>query len=74
MENLLYVTEERNIAYNLLETGKSNAYMTYNRYNSFGYIQKYRPREYYVPWFLNKDWKLKYHYKRLPVNIYKNDI
>ena len=69
MENVLAVVEERNIAYNLLETGKSNAFIPYRRYNSFGFIQYYRPREYLVPWYLNKNWKLKFHYKRLPVSF-----
>lgn len=67
MENLLAVVEERNIAYNLLETGESKKIVPYRRYNSFGLIQMYKPREYLVPWWLNKMWKLKYHYQRLPV-------
>ena len=67
MENLLGVVEERNVAYNLLETGETKLHMAYRRYNSFGYIQNYNPREYLVPWFINKTWKLKYHYKKLPV-------
>ncbi len=67
MENLLAVVEERNIAYNLLETGETKINLPYRRYNSFGYIQRYRPREYLVPWWINKMWKLKYHYKKLPV-------
>lgn len=66
MENILSVIEERNVAYNLLETGESKARLSYKRYNSFGYIQQYRPREYLVPWYMNKMWKLKYHYKKLP--------
>lgn len=67
MENILAVIEERNIAFNLLETGESKQIISYNRYNSFGHIQKYRPREYLVPWFMNKMWKLKYHYRKIPV-------
>lgn len=66
MENILVVVDERNVAYNLLETGESKQLMSYRRYNSFGHIQKYKPREYLVPWWLNKQWKLKYHYKKLP--------
>lgn len=67
MENLLSIVDERNIAYNLLETGETKQNIPYRRYNSFGYIQNYRAREYLVPWWLNKMWKLKYHYKKLPV-------
>lgn len=67
MENLLSVVEERNIAFNLLETGETKKVLPYRRYNSFGHIQYYRPREYLVPWYLNKMWKLKYHYKKIPV-------
>lgn len=66
MENILTVVDERNIAYNLLESGESKKIISYRRYNSFGHIQKYQPREHLVPWFLNKQWKLKYHYKKLP--------
>lgn len=66
MENILAVVEERNVAFNLLETGKTNVIIPYKRYNSFGFIQHYRPREYLVPWFLNKHWKLRYHYKKIP--------
>lgn len=67
MENVLSVVEERNIAYNLLETGETKKPLPYRRYNSFGYIQYYKPREYLVPWYLNRMWKLKYHYKKIPV-------
>ena len=74
MENLLAVVEERNIAYNLLETGETKLNLPYRRYNSFGYIQRYRPREYLVPWWINKMWKLKYHYKRLPVFFFNMNI
>lgn len=66
MENIMAVVEERNVAYNLIETGESKSIITHRRYNSLGFIQAYRPKEYLVPWFLNKTWKLKYHYKRLP--------
>lgn len=66
MENILGVVDERNIAYNLLETGESKQLISFNRYNSFGHLQKYKPREHLVPWWLNKTWKLKYHYKKLP--------
>ena len=69
MENILEVVKERNVAYNLLEHGETKEYQPYKRYNSFGFIQKYRPREYLVPWWLNKVWRLKFHYKRLPVRI-----
>ena len=69
MENLLEVVEERNVAFNLLDTGKSDAFISYKRYNSFGFIQHYKTREYLVPWHLNKWWKLRFHYKRLPVSI-----
>lgn len=71
MTNLLSVVEERNVAYNLLETGESKQRIPYRRYNSFGHIQGIVPREYLVPWYLNKYWKLKYHYKKLPVSIGK---
>jgi hypothetical protein len=67
MENILAVVEERDVAYNLLETGETKKSLSYRRYNSFGFIQNYRPREYLVPWFVNRTWKLKYHYKKLPV-------
>lgn len=67
MSNLLSVVQERNVAFNLLEYGESKQNLHYNRYNSFGFIQKYKNREYLVPWWLNKTWKLKYHYKKLPV-------
>ena len=70
MENILAVVEERNIAYNMLETGESKQIISYRRYNSFGHIQKYKPREYLVPWYMNKSWKLKYHYKKLPVSLF----
>ncbi|CAF1103140.1 unnamed protein product [Brachionus calyciflorus] len=73
MENLLAVVEERNIAYNLLETGETKKLVPYRRYNSFGHIQYYKQREYLVPWYLNRMWKLKYHYKKIPV-IYFYDI
>jgi len=66
MENILAIVEERNVAYNLIETGETKSTIPYRRYNSIGFIQQYRPREYLVPWYLNKTWKLKYHYKRLP--------
>lgn len=66
MENILEVVEERNVAFNLLDKGKTDAFVAYKRYNSFGFIQQYQSREYLVPWFLNKWWKLKFHYKRLP--------
>jgi hypothetical protein len=69
MENLLAVVEERNVAHNLLETGETKVIVPYRRYNSFGYIQNYQPREYLVPWFLNKRWRLLYHYKKLPVSF-----
>ena len=67
MENVLAVVEERNTAFNLLETGKTTNFVKYKRYNSFGFIQTYFTREYLVPWHLNKMWRLKFHYKRLPV-------
>lgn len=67
MENLLTVVEERNVAYNLLETGETKQLVPYRRYNSFGFIQRIQPKEYLVPWYMNKHWKLKYHYKKLPV-------
>ena len=70
MVNLLSVVEERDIAFNLLEHGVTKKIISYNRYNSFGHIQKYTPKEYLVPWWLNKIWKLKYHYKKLPVCIF----
>ncbi|RMZ98220.1 39S ribosomal mitochondrial [Brachionus plicatilis] len=66
MENVLGVVEERNIAFNLLETGETKKLIPYRRYNSFGHIQYYKPREYLVPWYLNRMWKLKYHYKKIP--------
>jgi large subunit ribosomal protein L47 len=66
MLNVHEVVQERNIAFNLLETGETKFNLPYKRYNSFGYIQRYREREYLVPWWMNKTWKLKYHYKRLP--------
>ena len=69
MSNLKDVVEERNIAYNLLETGESKVNIPYRRYNSIGFIQHYREREYLVPWFINRTWKLKYHYKKLPVGL-----
>jgi hypothetical protein len=67
MQNILDCVEERNVAYNLLETGRTNVNIPYKRYNSFGFIQNYRKREYLVPWFLNKNWKSLYSFKRLPV-------
>lgn len=70
MESLLSVVQEREIAFNLLETGETKKPLNYRRYNSFGYIQYYRPREYLVPWYMNKSWKLKYHYKKIPVLIF----
>ena len=70
MENLLAVVEERNVAFNLLETGETKHRVPYKRYNSFGFIEQVRPREHLVPWYLNRYWKLRYHYKRLPVNKY----
>lgn len=73
MENLLQIVEERNVAYNLLETGETKLHLPYRRYNSIGYIQNYREREYLVPWFLNKSWKLKYHYKKIPVSLLKSE-
>jgi large subunit ribosomal protein L47 len=69
MENILEVVKERNVAYNLLEHGETKENIPFRRYNSFGLIQYYRTREYLVPWWLNKVWKLKYHYKKLPVCI-----
>lgn len=72
MENVLNVVEERNIAYNLLETGETKKPIPYRRYNSFGHIQYYKPREYLVPWYLNRLWKLKYHYKKIPVFFFPN--
>jgi large subunit ribosomal protein L47 len=66
MENLLSVVKERDIAYNLLETGETKEIIPYKRYNSFGFLQHYKPKEYYVPWYLNTKWKLLYHHKQLP--------
>ena len=60
MENILEVVEERNVAFNLLEKGKTDAFVGYKRYNSFGFIQQYKPREYLVPWYLNKWWKVRF--------------
>ena len=68
--NLYAVVQERNVAFNLLETGESKFNAPYKRYNSFGFIQRYKEREYLVPWYLNKTWKLKYHYKKIPVIIF----
>lgn len=68
MVNLHEVVQERNVAYNLLETGETKFNKPYKRYNSFGFIQRYKEREYLVPWFMNKTWKLKYHYTKIPVS------
>jgi hypothetical protein len=57
MENILHVVKERDIAFNLLETGESKEIIPYKRFNSFGFLQDYKPREYYLPWYLNKQWK-----------------
>merc|ERR1712062_96289 len=67
MCNLLDVIKERNLAFNLLETGETKENKTYRRFNSFGFIQRYKEREHLVPWFLNKNWKAYYHYKKLPL-------
>jgi hypothetical protein len=68
MENILHVVKERDISYNLLETGESKELIPFKRFNSFGYLQQYKQREYYLPWYLNSMWKSKYHYKKLPVS------
>jgi hypothetical protein len=73
MENILHVVKERDIAFNLLETGESKEIIPYKRFNSFGFLQDYKPREYYLPWYLNKQWKLKFYHKRLPVSFIKPD-
>ena len=70
MENILQVVKERDIAVNLLETGESKENILYKRFNKIGYLQSYREREYYLPWFINSKWRLKYHYKTLPVSFY----
>lgn len=66
MENLLGVVKERDIAYNLLETGETKEIISYKRYNSFGFLQYYKPKEYHMPWYLNTKWKLLYHNRQLP--------
>ena len=71
MENILHVVKERDIAFNLLETGESKEIVPYKRFNSFGYLQDYKPREYYLPWYLNTHWKLKFNFKKLPVSDLK---
>jgi len=58
MRNILIIVRERNIAYNLLETGKTGEQQPIFRETSFGLLRYYKPKERIVPWFKNRYYSL----------------
>ncbi|KAI0984914.1 hypothetical protein GJ496_005034 [Pomphorhynchus laevis] len=66
MDNISRVVEERDVAVNLLETGRTGLSLPYRRYNSMGLYQLYQQREHLVPWYINGSWKLRWHAPKRP--------
>jgi large subunit ribosomal protein L47 len=58
MENLLYVVKERDIAYNMLESGESGAPKTYEIRNALGIKYNRTETEHLVPRFMNRKFRL----------------
>ncbi|CAF1206609.1 unnamed protein product, partial [Didymodactylos carnosus] len=58
MRNILNVVRERNIAYNLLETGKTGEQQPIFRKTSFGLLRFYKPKHHIVPPHMNTWYKL----------------
>ncbi|KAK7482514.1 hypothetical protein BaRGS_00026225 [Batillaria attramentaria] len=58
MENIMTVVQERDEAYNLLETGTTGQPSRYYARNFLGLKYLRRPKEYHIPRFMNKTFHL----------------
>ncbi|CAF3916319.1 unnamed protein product [Adineta steineri] len=58
MRNILSVVRERDMAYNLLETGKTGEQTPQIRETSFGLLRYYKPKERIVPFYKNRYYQL----------------
>ncbi|CAF3792734.1 unnamed protein product [Rotaria magnacalcarata] len=58
MRNIMSVTRERDIAYNLLETGKTGEQTPEIRETSFGLLRYYQPKERILPFYKNRYYQL----------------
>ncbi|CAF0901639.1 unnamed protein product [Rotaria sp. Silwood1] len=73
MRNIMSVIRERDIAYNLLETGKTGEQTPQIRETSFGLLRYYQPKERILPFYKNRYYQLLWG-KRKPgpwTNIFK---
>ncbi|CAF4554111.1 unnamed protein product [Rotaria sp. Silwood2] len=58
MRNIMLVIRERDIAYNLLETGKTGEQTPQIRETSFGLLRYYQPKERILPFYKNRYYQL----------------
>ncbi|XP_041378068.1 39S ribosomal protein L47, mitochondrial-like [Gigantopelta aegis] len=72
MENILAIVDERNEAFSMLETGKSNKPEKRVVRNFLGLKYHRTPKEYAIPSFMNKFYRLTHAPYRSSMNMYIN--
>jgi len=66
MRNIMKVIRERDIAYRLLETGKTGEQVPQFRETSFGLLRHYQPKERIVPFYKNRYYQLLWGKRKVP--------